>query len=365
MQFGFSVAGVFGLRQSGVALLTDQSLKSMPPSQQKKVEIVLDGMGRGSQAAQGLPSPVTSLAYIRESRHFLFLAVDGDRCLGILKGGIKHLFMLDSQNETHEMDAMCCLDFYTHETMQRRGIGTKLFRAMELHTHISAQGWAFDRPSPKLLAFLSRVYAMQGFKTQPNNFLMLDAAIRLWGTEFRQYRRSKRHYVPDAYLLLEVRESEYLGETDLTQKTLLERPEPACMPRTAAPSEEAPPALTADELLSRRAIVLPQTDQTPPLPDQPQSVAAAYMNKRVKDSAPSFETYMRDHYGLRSIVAPPDLQAMSRHSAGAATEGSSQADMIQRQRQLDQMAFALAREANTRGSIRNNVGRSTNYGQRS
>eukprot|EP00701_Giardia_intestinalis_P000039 XP_001703863.1 Hypothetical protein GL50803_117393 [Giardia lamblia ATCC 50803] len=137
-------------------------------------------VGRFS-CSTGSPSLVTSLAFIRDSHHFLFLAVDEDQCLGILKGGIKHLFMLDSQSETREMDAMCCLDFYTHETVQRRGIGTRLFRAMGLHTHISAQGWVFDRPSPKLLAFLSKVYDMHDFKAQPNNFLMLDASIRLWG----------------------------------------------------------------------------------------------------------------------------------------------------------------------------------------
>lgn len=364
MQFGFGVAEAFGLRQSGIALLTDQSLKSMSLSQQKKVEIVLDGMGRGSQAAQGLPAPITSLAYVRDSHHFLLLAVDGDRCLGILKGGIKHLFMLDSQNETHEMDAMCCLDFYTHETVQRRGIGTQLFRAMELHTHISAQGWAFDRPSPKLLAFLSKVYGMQGFKAQPNNFLMLDASIRLWGAEFRQYRRSKRHYIPDAYLLPEAHESEYLGEAGLTKRELPERPPAACTPSNAAsPGEEMRPIMTADELLSRRSVVLPSAARTPPLPDQSQSVAAVYMNKRIEDPTPSLERYMRDHYGARSLAVPSDLQVSSRQP-GPAGDAASRDDMLQRQRQLDRMAFALAKEANTRGSIRNNMGRGT-YGQRS
>ena len=361
MQFGFNVAEAFGLRRSGVVLLTDQSLRSMPLSQQKKVEIILDGMGRGSQAAQGLPSPITSLAFIRDSHHFLFLAVDEDQCLGILKGGIKHLFMLDSQNETHEMDAMCCLDFYTHETVQRRGIGTRLFRAMELHTHISAQGWAFDRPSPKLLAFLSKVYDMHDFKAQPNNFLMLDASIRLWGAEFKQYRRSKKHYIPDAYLLPETRESEYLGEVELTKRTLIEKPT-AVIPQTkTTQSEDAPAhALTADELLSKRSVVLPTASRTPSLPDQPQSVAAVYMNKRIERTGPSFEQYMRDHYGAKSLIVPSEIQTSLNHSK----DSVSQEDMIQRQRQLDRMAFTLAREANARGSIHNTVGRGVTCGRR-
>ncbi|EFO65197.1 Mechanosensory abnormality MEC-17-like protein [Giardia lamblia P15] len=361
MQFGFSVAEAIGLQRSGVALLTDQSLRSMPLSQQKKVEIILDGMGRGSQAAQGLPSPVTNLAFIRDSHHFLFLAVDEDRCLGILKGGVKHLFMLDSQNETHEMDAMCCLDFYTHETVQRRGIGTRLFRAMELHTHISAHGWAFDRPSSKLLAFLSKVYGMQDFKAQSNNFFMLDASIRLWGAEFKQYRRSKKHYIPDAYLLPETQECEYLGEAELTKRTPLRRSMVVDLqPETARSEDTQPRALTADELLSKRSIVLPTASRTPSLPDQPQSVAAAYMNKRIEEACPNFEQYMRDHYGAKSLIVPPGMQTPSSHSQ----DSVSQEDMIQRQWQLDRMAFVLARETNARGSIHSTIGRGATSGRR-
>lgn len=364
MQFGFSVAEAFGLRQSGVALLTDQSLRGMPLSQQKKIEIVLDGMGRGSQIAQGLPSPITSLAYIRDSHHFLLLAVSGDRCLGILKGGVKHLFMLDSQNETHEMDAMRCLDFYTHETVQRQRIGTRLFHAMELHTRISAQGWAFDRPSPKLLSFLLKVYNLQGFKPQSNNFLMSDAAIRLWGAEFKQYRRSKNHYIPDAYLLPEVRESEYLGETGFTKKVSPKEEMAATPPDDVTQSEKQErPFLTADELLSRRSIVLPTTNVMPTF-SKPESAATTYMNKRINDPTISFEKYMRDHYGATSLIVPPDLQTASGHPKDSTRDSSSRVDMVQRQRQLDRMAFTFAKEVNTRGSIHSSVIRGTNYGTR-
>lgn len=250
MQFDFSVAEAFGLQGAGVALLTDQALRGMPPARLKRVEAVLDGMGRGSQAAQGLPAPVTSLAYIRDAHHFLLLAIDGDRCLGILKGGVKHLFMLDSEHETHEMDATCCLDFYTHESARRRGIGTRLFRAMEHHTRIAAPGWAFDRPSPRLLAFLAGVYGMQGFRAQSNNFLMLDAAIRLWGAEFRQYRRSGRRYVPDAYLLPAAEEGEYLGAAGLAG---IETGPPSSPPE----GQPAPAPADADALLALRPVVLP------------------------------------------------------------------------------------------------------------
>lgn len=88
------------------------------------------------------------------------------------------------------------------------------------------------------------------------------------GAEFKQYRRSKKHYIPDAYLLPETRESEYLGEAELTKRTLI-RKSTAVIPQTkTTQSEDAPArALTADELLSKRSVVLPTASRTPSLPN--------------------------------------------------------------------------------------------------
>jgi len=50
--------------------------------------------------------------------------------VGILKVGCKKLFVYDSHGIQHEMQSLCVLDFYVHESCQRRGYGWKLFEHM-------------------------------------------------------------------------------------------------------------------------------------------------------------------------------------------------------------------------------------------
>jgi len=191
MEFPFSVARLFNLESEGVVALTARSYAAMGARERERVDNVINAMGRGSMLAQRIPQQITTPHHVSAVGHVLFLAVSGNRCLGILKGGEKHLFMLDSANQTQEMDALCCLDFYTHESMQRRGVGITLFRAMEQHYGIRAEGWAFDKPSPKLLGFLRKHYGISGMRPQTNNFLMHASAITAWGNVFRQcFRRS-------------------------------------------------------------------------------------------------------------------------------------------------------------------------------
>lgn len=67
------------------------------------------------------------------------------------------------------------LDFYVDERRQRGGVGLLLFRRLlEVHG-VSAAELAFDRPSPKLTAFLAKHAALTEFFPQPNNFVVFDA----------------------------------------------------------------------------------------------------------------------------------------------------------------------------------------------
>jgi len=50
--------------------------------------------------------------------------------VGILKVGSKKLFVYDYHGVQHEMQPLCVLDFYVHESCQRRGYGKKLFDFM-------------------------------------------------------------------------------------------------------------------------------------------------------------------------------------------------------------------------------------------
>ena len=50
--------------------------------------------------------------------------------VGILKMGPKKLFVYDHNGIQHEMQPLCVLDFYVHESRQRTGCGKKLFEHM-------------------------------------------------------------------------------------------------------------------------------------------------------------------------------------------------------------------------------------------
>jgi len=47
--------------------------------------------------------------------------------VGILKIGHKKLFVYSHHGAVHEMEPLCVLDFYVHESRQRMGCGRKLF----------------------------------------------------------------------------------------------------------------------------------------------------------------------------------------------------------------------------------------------
>ena len=44
--------------------------------------------------------------------------------------GAKKLFVYDEHGVQHEMQPLCVLDFYVHESSQRQGYGKKLFENM-------------------------------------------------------------------------------------------------------------------------------------------------------------------------------------------------------------------------------------------
>lgn len=112
--------------------------------------------------------------------------------VGILKTGIKHLFIRDKRGEISEFDALCVLDFYVHEDYQRQGIGKHLFdvflddikgktnvtlyrREKREKTPVSEPyHFAYDRPSPKLLGFLKKYFNLKNYAPQSNNYVVFD-----------------------------------------------------------------------------------------------------------------------------------------------------------------------------------------------
>ena len=109
-----------------------------------------------SYLLQGLSAPITDLWRLQGTDQRLYLYATrgqgGTRVLGGIKTGTKKLFVRRvrvrsgsgariplshtslslhtfqaESHELHEIDALCVLDFYVHESTQRQGIGKLLF----------------------------------------------------------------------------------------------------------------------------------------------------------------------------------------------------------------------------------------------
>ena len=105
------------------------------------------------------------------------------RVVGILKTGDKNLFIARSRNVSNtssntspiEMEPRCVLDFYVHESAQRRGIGGALFDHFLRRENKNPARLAYDRPSEKLFAFLAKNFSLTKYQPQTNNFVVFDA----------------------------------------------------------------------------------------------------------------------------------------------------------------------------------------------
>jgi len=139
---------------------------------------VVDAFGARSAFAQALRRGAITTAdglLKADTRQVLYVLCD-DACarmLGFLKVGEKHLYYADRRGY-RELNPLCVLDFYVHESCQRAGGGKRLFETMLEHQALPARKFAYDRPSPKLLKFLEKHYGLVKYTPQPYNFVVFD-----------------------------------------------------------------------------------------------------------------------------------------------------------------------------------------------
>ncbi|XP_017566916.1 alpha-tubulin N-acetyltransferase 1 isoform X4 [Pygocentrus nattereri] len=185
MEFPFDVNALF---PETISVL-DQNLCAARkphgrPDAQNQTAIVIDELGKASAKAQQLPAPITSAAKLQSNRHYLYLLKDGERnggrgvAVGYLKVGYKKLFLLDQRGAHVETEPLCVLDFYVTENLQRHGYGLELFRFMLEHKKVEPEQMAYDRPSPKFLAFLEKHFELKHSVPQVNNFVVFDGFFR-------------------------------------------------------------------------------------------------------------------------------------------------------------------------------------------
>ncbi|XP_065647910.1 alpha-tubulin N-acetyltransferase 2 isoform X3 [Hydra vulgaris] len=133
---------------------------------------IIDEMGIASAKAQKLKVPITSFLKFKCSNHRLYLMKDCNSVAGLLKVGVKQLFLCDEKETLHECHPLCVLDFYIHESKQRNGNGKKLFQKMLENENVSVHQLAIDRPSQKMLAFLSKHFLLKNPINQINKFVV-------------------------------------------------------------------------------------------------------------------------------------------------------------------------------------------------
>ena len=83
-----------------------------------------------SAKAQKLSQPITTGMKLFNSDNRLYMRAHGKQVVGFLKVGKRNLFYRGYNGGIKEMKALCVLDFYVHESMQRGGHGRALFDKM-------------------------------------------------------------------------------------------------------------------------------------------------------------------------------------------------------------------------------------------
>ncbi|XP_023600942.1 alpha-tubulin N-acetyltransferase 1 isoform X7 [Myotis lucifugus] len=148
---------------------------------QQQLMTIVDELGKASAKAQHLPAPITSASRMQSNRHVMYVLKDSSArpagkgaIIGFLKVGYKKLFVLDDREAHNEVEPLCILDFYIHETLQRHGHGRELFQYMLQKERVEPHQLAIDRPSQKLLKFLNKHYNLETTVPQVNNFVIFE-----------------------------------------------------------------------------------------------------------------------------------------------------------------------------------------------
>jgi alpha-tubulin N-acetyltransferase 1 len=174
MEFNFDCVQSLGCDENGFAILEGSYQNRIVPGYILFVKEILNSMGEASSRAQQLNTTITSAHKFFISNHRIFIKAEQNKVLGFIKVGSKKLFLRDRNYNYHEVNALCVLDFYVHESTQRRGIGKQLFDYMLKFEKKIPTELAYDRPSPKLLSFLRKHFGLTDFIQQNNNYVVFD-----------------------------------------------------------------------------------------------------------------------------------------------------------------------------------------------
>lgn len=176
MEFEFNCEQVTKADKSGFAVFDSNSLATLPKKSYEYIESLVDVMGKFSAKAQKLSSPITSFKRLQMNtdKQKIYFFSQKKKCYGFLKTGHRKLFVSTEYGDIKEINPLCVLDFYVTEEVQRQGIGKKLFDLMLKDSGCRPEKIAYDRPSEKLLKFLSKHFGLKRYLPQNNNFVVFS-----------------------------------------------------------------------------------------------------------------------------------------------------------------------------------------------
>nr|CAG8501088.1 10070_t:CDS:2 [Entrophospora candida] len=168
---------VLAILPDNISIISSEDLNVFrETSKQEGLCKIIDTMGKASAKAQDLKIVITTTNKMKEHLHNLYIMKNPNNThvVGILKVGVKKLFIVDKVGNQHEIEPLCVLDFYIHESYQRSGYGKQIFEFMLKSEDVSPSKLAYDRPSEKFRSFLKKHYNLINFIPQPNSFVVFD-----------------------------------------------------------------------------------------------------------------------------------------------------------------------------------------------
>uniref|UniRef100_A0A0K0DZ97 Alpha-tubulin N-acetyltransferase n=1 Tax=Strongyloides stercoralis TaxID=6248 RepID=A0A0K0DZ97_STRER len=178
MEINYDLSEAFN---SEIAILPKTTIRKLNPKKYWGVEKAINEMGQLSMTAQGLRRVLTSYQKIIDTEEEQTLYVMWKKnpnnekhsiVVGILKVGRKKLYLYDDKLQRYEVTPLCVLDFYVHNTLQRKGNGHKIFEEMLRNENISPIDLAIDKPSESLLQFMKKYYNLENPIWQSTNFVV-------------------------------------------------------------------------------------------------------------------------------------------------------------------------------------------------
>jgi alpha-tubulin N-acetyltransferase 1 len=122
-----------------------------------------------------LPAVITSASRLFTSDNRLYIKAEGNKAIGLIKVGVKKLFIRNEFGAIKEISPLCVLDFYVHESVQRGGHGKALFEKMLDCEGVRAEKLGYDKPSEKFISFLKKHYGLKRYIPQNNNYVVFSA----------------------------------------------------------------------------------------------------------------------------------------------------------------------------------------------